>query len=176
MAFLFATTDDILPVLLDVEKKWRITYTPVGHFDTPAVKSFFSARDLPSLFLGAPYESAVLCPRYLVTELDAVVTSRKIAQDNGVTVWCIDQLENSGSTVISLGGLYEESVLLRGEIRTVHRDPEAKRLQRAFDVGVQKNFTKIKAFRVGRNAEALLDKGVRLTAAKQSPPSYDLSR
>jgi hypothetical protein len=140
------------------------------------VKSFASVRDLPTLFRPAPSDSAASCPKYLVTELDEVVASRRIARYHGTEVWSIDQLENANSTVLSHGGFFGEDVLLYGEIRTVHRTPAAQRLQRAFDTAIRKNFTKIKAFRVGERVEALLDAGVRLTGAKQSPAIYDLSR
>jgi hypothetical protein len=52
----------------------------------------------------------------------------------------------------------------------------ARSIRRSERTSQRKDFTKIKAFRVGKRAEALLDAGVRLTAAKQSPPIYDLSR
>ena len=176
MAFFFATVEDLVPVLLSVEQRIRIKYTPFGHFDTLDVKSFASIRDLPTLFRPAPNESAASCPKYVVTELDGVVASRRIGRYDGTTVWSIDQLENADSTVLSHGGFFGDDILLYGEVRTVHKTPAAQRLQRAFDTAIRKNFTKIKAFRVGKRAEALLDAGVRLTGAKQSPAIYDLAR
>ena len=176
MAFFFATAEDLMPVLLRVEERVSIKYTPFGHFSTPDVKSIASASGLPTLFRPAPYDSAVSCPKYLVTELDAVVTSRMISRHGGTTVWSIDQLQNSESTVLSHGGLFGDDVLLCGELRTVHKTAAAQRLQRAFDSEIRRYFKKIRAFRVGKSAETLLDAGVRLTAAKQSPSTYDLVR
>jgi hypothetical protein len=176
MAFFFATADDLLPVLLGLEGKHPIKYTPVGQFESPDVPSFASARELPTLFLPAPQASASACPKYLVTCLGAPVKSRRISRSDGSTAWSIDQLENGESIVFAHGGRFGEDVLLQGEVRTVHGDPVAQKLQRAFDAAIRKAFTKIQAFRVGKEAEALLDAGIRLTAARQSPAKFDLAR
>jgi hypothetical protein len=176
MAFFYATAEDLLPVLLSVENKIRIKYTPFDHFKSPIVKAFASALELPTLSLPAPFESAATCPKYLVTHLDATVKPRKISRHDGKTVWSIDQLENDESTVFSHGGLFGEDVLLYGEVRTVHKNAAAQTLQRAFDTAIRISFTKIQSFRVGKHAETLLDAGVRLTGAKQSPRTNDLAR
>ena len=176
MAYFFATADDLLPVLLDVERRHKIKYTPSGHFPGPDVASFASASELPTLFLPAQRESAVACPHYLVTRLEVPVNVRKISRSDGTTVWAVDQLENGASTSLWHGGRFGDDVLLSGKVVTVHRDPVAVKLQRAFDTAIRKHFTKIGAYRVGKQAETLLDAGVRLTDAKQSPRNYDLVR
>lgn len=176
VAFFFATTEDLLPVLLEVEKKHRIKYARFGHHDSAYVECHASASALPTLFLPAPHESALACSAYLVTWLDAPVRPRRISRNDGTTVWSVDQLENEASTVLRHGGRLDADVLLSGEVRTVHKDPAAQKLQRAFDTAIRKHFTKIQAFRVGKQAESLLDAGIRLTDAKQSPRRYDLAR
>src|SRR3954471_19547928 len=83
---------------------------------------------------------------------------------------------NPDSTVLRHGGLFQENVLLDGEVRTAYKTPVAQRLQRAFDAAIRKHFVMIQAFYVGLAAEALLDSGCRLTAAEQCPPEVDLRR
>lgn len=176
MAFFFATAKDLLPVLLSVESKIRIKYTPWGYFNSPNVSAFISASELPTLTLPAPSESAISCPRYLVTHFDTTVKYEKISRYDGSTVWCVSQSVNEDSIVFSHGGQFDEGVLLNGEVRTVHKTPAAQKLQQIFDTAIRNSFTKIRAFRVGKHAEDLLDAGVRLTGAKQSPEIYDLAR
>ena len=137
MAFFFATAEDLVPVLLSVEERIRIKYTPFGHFDTPDVKSFASIRDLPTLFVRRQTNRLLLARSIVVTELDGVVASRRIARYDDTTVWSIDQLENADSTVLSHGGFFGDDVLLYGEVRTVHKTPAAQRLQRAFDTAIK---------------------------------------
>ena len=176
MAFFFATPEDLLPVLLSVETRHHLSYTPCGHIDKPMIESFGTARELPTLFLPAPNESAVAGPSYIVTESTATIVLRELSPYLGKERWAVDQLENPNSTVLRHGGFYGEHLLLRGEVRTAYKSPVATRLQRAFDTAIRNAFVKVKAFYVGKQAEALLDAGYRLTAAKKSPPEYDLQR
>ncbi len=176
MAFFFATADDLLPVLLGVEARLSVAYTPFGHVNVPKVDHFYTARDLPTLFQPQPFESAVCGPAYLVTQSGAEIALSQLSPFDGKDRWAVDQLANPDSTVLRHGGLYGGNVLLQGEIRTAYKTKAALRLQRAFDSAVRKHFVKIKAFYVGPGAESLLDSGCRLTAAQQCPPEFDLRR
>lgn len=176
MAFFFATADDLLPVLLSVEAKQAVVYTPCGHIHEPRAEHYRTARDLPTLFQPQPYESAVGGPAYLVTVAGTEVVLRQLSRYEGKDRWAVDQLANPDSTVLRHGGLYKENVLLQGEVRTAYKTAVAQRLQRAFDAAIRKHFVKVQAFYVGPAAEALLDSGCRLTAAEPCPPEYDLRR
>ncbi len=176
MAFFFATSDDLLPVLLSVEARHTVAYTLCDHVNEPRVDHFSTARDLRTLFQQQPFESAVLGPAYLVTESGTEVLLRRLSPYEGKDRWAVDQLANPDSTVLRHGGLYGENVLLRGEIRTAYRTKVADRLQRAFDAAIRKHFAKIRSFYVGPEAATLLDSGSRLTVAQQCPPESDLRR
>jgi hypothetical protein len=176
MACFFATPDDLLPVLLSVEARQSVAYTPCGHVNEPRVDRFYTARDLPTLFQPAPFESAVAGPAYLVTESGTDIVLRQLSPYEGKDRWAVDQLYNPDSTIVQHGGLYGDNVLLRGEIRSAHKTKVAVRLQRAFDTAVRKHFVKIGVFYVGRQAQSLLNSGYRLTAAQQCPPESDLRR
>lgn len=176
MAFFFATPEDLLPVLLSVEVRHRLSYTRTGHVDKPSVESFQTAKDLPTLFQPAPFESAIVNPAYLVTESATDVVLRQLSPYEGRERWAVDQLSNHDSIVLRHGGFYGDRLLLNGEVRSAYKTSVAIRLQRAFDAAIRKHFVKIKAFYVGKQAEALLDSGYRLTAAQQSPPEFDLCR
>ena len=176
MAFFFATAEDLLPVLLSVEAKRTVTYTPCGHIHEPRADRFRTARDLPTLFRRQPLESAICGPAYLVTEADTEVVLRQLSRYEGKDRWSVDQLANPDSTVFRHGGMFKDNVLLQGEVRTAYKTAMAQSLQRAFDAAIHRHFAKVQAFYVGPVAEALLDSGCRLTAAEQCPPEYDLRR
>jgi hypothetical protein len=176
MAFFFATADDLLPLLLSVEAKHAVVYTPFAHIHEPRADPFRTALDLPTLFQAQPFESAVGGPAYLVTEAGTEVVLRQLSRYEGKDRWSVDQLANPDSTVLRHGGKYKDNVLLQGEVRSASRTAVALRLQRAFDAAIRKHFVKIQAFYVGPAAEGLLDSGCRLTAAEQSPPEFDLRR
>jgi hypothetical protein len=176
MAFFFATAEDLLPVLLTVEARRAVVYTPFEHVHEPRADHFRTARDLPTLFKPQPFESAVCGPAYLVTEAGTEVVLRQLSPYGEKDRWSIDQLANPDSTVLRHGGLYGDNVLLRGEVRTAYKTQAAQRLQRAFDAAIRKQFVKIGWCYVGPKAEVLLDSGYRLTAAEQCPTESDLRR
>jgi hypothetical protein len=176
MAFFFATADDLLTVLLNVEAKHTVVYTPFAHVYEPRAEHFRTGRDLPTLFKPQPYESAVGGPAYLVTVAGADVVLRQLSRHEGKDRWSVDQLANPDSTVLRHGGLFKENILVSGEVRTAYKTRVALRLQRAFDTAIRKLFAKIQAFYVGPAADGLLDSGCRLTAAEQCPPEFDLRR
>ena len=146
MAFFFATADDLLPVLLSVEAKHVVVYTPCEHVYEPSAEHFRTARDLPTLFKRQPYESAVGGPAYLVTVAGTDVVLRQLSRYEGKDRWSVDQLANPDSTVLRHGGLFKETILLSGEVRTAYKTTVALRLQRAFDTAIRKHFAKIQAF------------------------------
>jgi hypothetical protein len=175
MAFFFATAEDLLPVLLSVEANHAIVYTPMGQVCESAPAHYRTARDLPTLFRPQPHESAGNGPRYLVTELGTEVLCDESPGIRNKRM-LVDQLANRDSTVLQHGGLYKESILLEGEVRTAYRTTVAQRLQRAFDSAIRKHFVKIQAYYVGPAAEMMLDSGCRLTSAEQCPRDLDLRR
>ena len=176
MAYFYATPEDLLPVLSNVEARRRIAYTLTGHVNEPKVRSFASARELPTLFEPAPTHSTATGYSYLLTEATKPISLRELAPYGGKSRWAVDQLNNPDSTVLRHGGHYGSRVLLSGEIRSASKSAIAISLQRAFDAAVRKHFVRIQAFYVGKQAEALLDSGYRLTTSAQSPHEYDLHR
>ncbi len=176
MAFFFATASDLLLVLLNVEAKHAVVYTPFEHVYEPSVEHFHTAQGLPTLFKTQPYESAVRGPTYLVTEAGTEVSLRQLSRHEGKDRWSVDQFANPDSTVLRHGGLFKDGILLSGEVRTACKTTVALRLQRSFDEAIRKHFAKIQAFFVGPAAEGLLDSGCRLTTAEQCSPEFDLRR
>lgn len=176
MLHFFATHDDLLPILASVEAKLDLQYTLMDHHPSREVQHWQHGSELPTLRQPSLVESAIAGPAYLVTLRGASVTPEQLSPFEGRDRWAIDQLNNPDSTVFQHGGRYGANVLLHGRVATVSRSPVALKIQRAFEAAIRKHFVRIKAFYVGKSAEALLDSGVRLAAAAQCPMEYDLSR
>lgn len=90
----------------------------------------------------------------------------------------ISQKLNSDSLVFSPGGIYQnERVLVCGHIGTISQSAVANDLYRAFVQSVTKGFEKIGGYRVGPEADRLMDEGYRMvTIGIGSPRAYDLRR
>jgi hypothetical protein len=176
MLHFYATREDLLPVLASVEDKLDVRYTLMDEYSSKDIDFFHQGRDLPTLSQPSPSESAANGPAYLVTLGAEPARPRELPAFDGRTRLVIDQLENPASTVLLHGGRYGKHVLLYGRVATTSRAPTALKLQRAFESAIRKSFVRIKAFYIGQAAAVLLDSGVRLTSAVQSPREYDLSR
>ena len=107
--FFFATGDDLLPVLSNVEAKRAVVYTPFGHIPGPTAERFRTARDLPTLFQPQPFESSIGGPAYVVTEAGTGVVLRQLSRHEGKDRWAVDQLANPDSTVLRHGGLFKDN-------------------------------------------------------------------
>jgi hypothetical protein len=169
---IYATRQDWTRVLSSLEEAISVKYVPYGNFPTRTVQQIAKFTSLP-LLGEALSDSAVLEPKYLVTEKNDSISVRPIQLYNGTTSYAVDLLWNPNALVISFGGLTSsEQALLAGEISTLKwPDPIFQYLSKT----VKREFAVVKAFRVGAEAMKLFQAGCRLTNSLQSPPEYDLS-
>lgn len=171
----YATAKDLLPVFELVEAKIPLGYTRTGLFDEDTYATFDSGAELPTLTKALVVTSAVAGPGYLVTERASLIRSRGIQQNDGRKKFAIDQLMNPDSIVFQHGGFYSDQILLSGRISTASDTPVATRLQRAFSTALTKKFVRVKAYWVGPDALAILERGARLTIGATSPSEFDFA-
>jgi hypothetical protein len=88
----------------------------------------------------------------------------------------MDQLLNPDSVTLTPGGTRGANIVIAGRVATASDSVASADLMKAFETAFRNTFGKIKAFRVGPEAERLLDSGARLTVATQSPITLDLTR
>ncbi len=102
----------------------------------------------------------------------------------------LDGLGEADAGVVALGDDVHESilgedraetawgdaVLLYGKFGAVSSHPDSLALLRESRLEIRKRFKRIKAYYVGPQAERMLDSGMRLTLALQTPTTFDLAR
>jgi len=88
----------------------------------------------------------------------------------------VSQLANPNSITFLPGGIFDnQEVLVCGHIGTASKSPDSLTLYKAFVKSVTKGFVKIGSYRVGPEAERLMDQGYRMvTIGIGSPREYDL--
>jgi hypothetical protein len=170
----FASANDILPVLEQVDSRHSLIYTPMGLFESPKVLVVTQGVNIPTLKVNVPGPNALHSQRYLVTPADVVVQIREVPQTSGGLRYAFDQLINPDSIEFTPGGFYSSEILVYGRVGTVSDSKIAKALYRSFANAIKKQFVRIRAFWVGPQAEKLLHQGCRLTAGAQCPREYDL--
>ncbi len=166
----YATRNDLLPLLQQVEQAVPIKYTEAGRFDDGRLRHYPSADALPNLGM-ASNSAAVACRRYLMSERYQPVLPRLAGPST-----LIDQVENSETVSFNTGGLWGDDILLHGRFATLSSGPFPSRLMKELRGNLRKRFNKIKVFYVGKEAQEMLNSGKRLTLAESTPKNYDLTR
>lgn len=170
----FAVDDDLINVLNEVEQGIHLQYVKAGVSPSSLTESYQAGTKIPRLGM-ATADSAINSDSFLVAERGMPIRSRPVVRQDGGTNFCIDQLENPDTVVLTPAGKWGNVAVLYGTVGTASDTEASIKLAKAFERAVKKHFKKVKAFWVGPNALELLQKGERLTIAVQSPKDFDLS-
>lgn len=171
---LFATTEDLRPVLAAIESRHDLQYLECGLFEQeprPIIQSLSSL----ALLGTAPTGDANREPTYLVGHKSTAINIRQVPQRKGGNRFAVDQLNNPGTIVFRPGGEYFDSAVISGLVGTVKDDLTAKGLLNAFSNEIRSRFTAVRNCWVGPAAVSKLRGGVRLTNAITAPSEYDLA-
>lgn len=173
--YFFATRNDILPILEEIEKKIPIKYTVAGAFSVavPLDTFFRSAEDAR---VGIPnYPNGLASWGFLITKPETQVALSFIQTIYGPRYF-VDQLLNPESQILTPGGRWANDIVLEGRIASVLKTPFSSKVERLFRRLASAKFEKIKGIYVGREAAEILDAGGRLASAVNANPDYDLCR
>jgi len=173
--YFFATKRDIEPLLVAIESKHEIKYVRAGNSDSPEVVTLSSGLQIPNLGIA---ESGDWNHNqwWLLMKPSATVQTRTISLRRGGTRYAIDQRLNPNSIAFEPGGIFQDNVVIGGTAGTISDEPVSRELINLFTRETRRQFTRIRSFFVGPEAEKLLDKGYRLTTDTRSTQEYDLAR
>jgi hypothetical protein len=169
----FATKNDLLLALCDLEAKRKIKYTRAGRIEGPEPQVWETGANLPGLGRAAG-DQAVDCDSFLILDGASVVAVVSQETRNGDDRYDLEQAQNPDSVIVYVGGEWVDGSLISGGAATNSETPLSQSLMRAIHSGIKKHFSRVQAFWVGPEALASLRAGKRLTYAVQSPPEYDL--
>ena len=170
----YALREDILPILEAVEQDGPLQYVRTGNELSPDFETFLRGRDISHLGV-ANRETGSVCETFLISETTVPLTIQAMKGARGVQRYLMDQLLNPDTVTFTPAGLWDQDVILSGRVATVSDSPIAQALMNRFHAAFRAQFSKVKAFWVGRTARALLDAGKRLTISAQSPQDFDLT-
>jgi hypothetical protein len=171
MTLFYATKNDLLPVLSSIEKNFEIRYIQTGLVDQNMPIIYNDSGSINDLGI-ASYESAIRCTRYLIFPKYENVKISELPGQRKV----IDQMLNPNTVEFSPGGIWQDDILLYGRFASASNSSFSISLMKLLHFNIKKNYTKIRAYYVGPEAEKMLDAGKRLTIAAQSPSTFDLRR
>jgi len=171
----FATRDDLLCLLGEVELKWRIHYTEAGMFETPEIIVYCSSPHIPQLGI-THWGTTITGLFYLIADAATSFKVRPVPQRRGGIRYAMDQKENPDTVTFFPGGRYDNETVIAGNFSTCTNSQVSADLMQAIARLVRKKWTKIKSYSVGPEAMAILESGGRLTADIRSPREYDLKK
>lgn len=171
----FGTTTDLSSLVRAIESEQLLRYVLTGLFDVPDAISIQSLLDVPDLG-RVEFGNTNQSSGYLVASRELNVELRPVPQRRGGVKYAVDQTANPNTIVFRPGGAFGESCLIAGQVGFTSNAPRALELFHLFMGSIQRQFTKVKSFYVGKEAGQLLDNGWRLTTNAKSPVLYDLKR
>ena len=160
----FATPEDWALVLRVVTAQRDLVAVAAGMFNQPEIAMVELTGFLP------PKAS------HLVMNRQCKVHLRAVPQRGGGVRFSIDQIENPQTVFVQPGSMVGNDKLVAGQVGTASDDPVSLDLLTVFSSALYKHFVEIKSYRVGPQAAALLDTGIRLASTENSPVAYDLRR
>jgi hypothetical protein len=148
-----------------------LSYAECGLFDAPDTQTFSNFQSLPDFYSAQASER-----RFLVVPQNRHFSVRRVPQRRGGVKYALDQFANPGTAVLKPGVESCESLLIAGNVGTIHNDEDASLLMQVFAYEVERRFERIKAYWVGPEAKTWLECGARLTSNVAAPKDYDLTR
>ncbi|MFG0275816.1 MAG: hypothetical protein ACF8QF_12250 [Phycisphaerales bacterium] len=173
LLIIYATRNDLLTLLAEVESARAISYTQAGLSGTKQLRSFLRADQIPRLGEVAAL-SPHHCDRWLIASADAQLTIREVPQRRGGVKFSIDQQLNPDTIAFLPGGQLDAKTFGAGNISTATASPISADLFKTFRKIAGKRWASIQSWAVGPQAEAILDAGGRLSQGLH--PNYDLRR
>lgn len=164
---------DIEPIIRNIQSTIDLHYYKMGLMNSQDIPTYSSLLNTPNIgqTLSGDWNRI---DDYLVMKKDAILSVRNVPQKAGGVRFAVDQLENPSSITIKIGGIYSEGILVAGRAATASDDETSNELFKLFSTRIKKDFKKIGAFYVSKQAKEKLELGWRLVTNDKSPKEYDL--
>jgi hypothetical protein len=173
--YFFATPKDAAELLRKYDEIEPLKYVECGQFENPNPPIYLEGRQIPNLGISST-STGSQSTSYLVSSQSTKSNIERFMDSLGNTRWMVHNGNNEDSVILTTSGIWNNSILLAGNMSTLHETSQAQQLMRRFQSVLKKSdFIKIDMWWVGSEALERLRSGWRLaTAAAESPPEYNL--
>ena len=169
----FATEQDFHHLIRAFEATAHCQYFEAGGFDDPAIPTYTSLLQVPTLG-KVPYHSTILAPRMLLLPSEIALTVRPVPQHAGGVRYLVDQLANPYGFLMFMGGTFQPGVLVASEADTLATDAVSLALFASWAKLVKKQ-RRIDYAYVGPEAALLFADGWRMSTDARYP-HFDLRK
>jgi hypothetical protein len=171
---IFATRSDLVTGLEQFEKENPVRYALSGLNDGPLFQCYESLLEWSDLGKNATGDH-ISGPTFLVVSKDTEIRTEQVQQLDGSVRYALSQKLNPESITFSPGGLFGDRTIVCGHTGTIWKTQQS--LYDRFAGLIAKGFARIGSYRIGPEAERLMDSGYRMvTLSINSPKIYDLRR
>ena len=171
----FATRNDLLDLLLQIEQKRPIHFAESGMTDNQKIAVYSSAADIPGLSSINVHES-VQGRILLITDVAIPFANEAVQQRRGGVRYYVSQKANPDTISLAPGGQFDVQTILAGNFGTCTDSTISEDLINMVAGKISSNWSRVQSYFVGQEAATVLDSGGRLTAILKSPREYDLKR
>lgn len=124
--FFFATKEDLLSIVRNVEQMIHLKYVQAKAYDSKNIKIYESLEDYNEI--GINKSGNHQSENFLVLESDDELILREVQQLGGSNKYYVDQMKNQNSVLLWPGGIYEMDYLICGHIGTIHTSTNSKKI------------------------------------------------
>jgi hypothetical protein len=171
----FALSHELLAVLCKAELATPLHYCRAGLFETHEVAVYGTVKGIPKFDRIETY-ATITCKCYLAAKRTRAFAYSEVQQRKGGIRYSIDQSMNPETVALTVGGLFDANTLLAGDIGTCTNSNESLELMKTYRRIIRSHWMAVCEFWVSPEAEAMLDRGARLTMNARASTMYDLRR
>lgn len=169
----FADEIDMVRLMDCVESKTAIYYVPtISKSGEAETVQTYKQLSKPLGFADA--QSTMACSSYLISLSPDALRPRAVQTGEGIN-YLYDQLVCEDTVILRPAGMYDENIILMGEVSTRVETLVSKEMMKIFTKAFKEaSFAKYEGFMVGLSALNKLIKGYRLTLAVGTPFSLQI--
>lgn len=131
--FFYATREDIIELVEIIDQENTLKYSLAGLHEESKMFTCDSLKEYEGIGIVDSL-SKILCPRFLVSFTEEVITIREIPQSKGGIKYAVDQLRNPDTIIfIPAGENEKEKIIVEGSISTSSKSETSKRIFKIFE-------------------------------------------
>jgi hypothetical protein len=169
----YATREDLLRVLRDVEQAQELAYVRTGDCEGPDPNLYHQADQLDGL--GISHTGEMLRePSYFILPSKVQIQVDPIPRSVGGVRYYVGARLNTDAINLISGGTFTELAIVEGQLRLFTDSKLAMEVFRLCKSAMRKRFNRYGGILIGHHALDLHRGGRRLVQSIKSPPEWDI--
>lgn len=171
--FFFATKNDLLSIINEVQRYESLKYIPTGSYLSKDIIEYLSLEKYENLGINKSGDHQT--ESFLVLRKTDRLRIREVEQTDGSLLYFVDQLENEDSIVLWPGGINKGEFLICGHASTINESKLSRVLFNYFSKNIKRLCKKqVGRYYIGEGAQSLYGEMRFITINVNQSTDYDL--